>query len=158
MAAAQRATAGAIPADYLARYRRAAASCAGLPWPVLAAIGQVETGHGANTADSSAGAQGPMQFLPDTFAQYAVDADHDGVADIRDPDDAVATAARYLCANGAGAGAQPLRDAIFRYNHADWYVVMVLRIGDQIAAANGLPPLPVDVVAAAPEPTPTPTP
>ena len=45
---------------------------------------------------------GPMQFLPSTFAHYAVDGDHDGLLDIMSPGDAIFTAARYLCANGGG--------------------------------------------------------
>ena len=117
-----------IPASYLALYRAAATTCAGLPWTVLAAIGAVETGHGANTHVSSKGAMGPMQFLPSTFAAYAVDGDRDGVADIHDPDDAVYTAARYLCHAGAGLGGQSLYDAIWAYNHADWYVRKVLSL------------------------------
>jgi membrane-bound lytic murein transglycosylase B len=117
-----------IPPAYLALYRAAAATCTGLPWTVLAAIGAVETGHGANTAVSSKGAMGPMQFLPTTFAAYAVDADRDGVANINDPTDAVYTAARYLCFAGAGLGGQALYDAIWAYNHADWYVRDVLRL------------------------------
>ena len=66
---------------------------------MLAAIGQVESGHGRNTSTSSAGAMGPMQFEPATFAAYAVDGDHDGVKSIMDPADAIYTAAHYLCAN-----------------------------------------------------------
>ena len=69
-----------------------------------------------------------MQFMPSTFAAYAVDGDGDGRADIRNPADAVYTAAHYLCANEAGSSDDGLRSAIFRYNHADWYVAMVLRI------------------------------
>ena len=118
----------AIPPSYLALYRAAAATCTGLPWTVLAAIGGVETGHGANTHVSSKGAMGPMQFLPSTFAAYAVDGDRDGVADITDPADAVYTAARYLCIAGAGLGGQALYDAIWAYNHADWYVRDVLKL------------------------------
>jgi hypothetical protein len=117
-----------IPPAYLALYRAAATTCAGLPWTVLAAIGAVETGHGANTHVSSKGAVGPMQFLPTTFAAYAVDGDHDGVADIRDPADAVYTAARYLCYAGAGLGGESLYDAIWAYNHADWYVREVINL------------------------------
>ena len=117
-----------IPPSYLALYRAAATTCTGLPWTVLAAIGAVETGHGANTHVSSKGAMGPMQFLPSTFAAYAVDGDHDGVADIRDPADAVYTAARYLCYAGAGLGGQSLYDAIWAYNHADWYVREVINL------------------------------
>ncbi len=138
---ANTATARGIPVTFLALYRAAAATCPGLPWPVLAAIGQVETGHGTNPNDSSAGAQGPMQFLPSTFAAYAVDGDGDGSADIRNPADAIFSAAKYVCANGAGHSDAGLRRAIFRYNHANWYVALVLRIGAQIADRFGEPPV-----------------
>ena len=117
-----------IPASYLRLYRSAASTCPGLPWTVLAAIGAVETGHGADTSVSSAGAMGPMQFLPSTWRYYGMDANGDGVADINNPDDAVYSAARYLCASGAGRGGQALYDAIFAYNHADWYVRAVLKL------------------------------
>jgi len=115
---------GVLPpsAEYLGLYKKAATTCPGLSWTVLAAIGQVESGHGRNDGPSSAGALGPMQFEPATFAEYAVDGDHDGKTDIMDPADAIYTAARYLCANGAGRGVQALASAIFDYNHAGWYV------------------------------------
>jgi membrane-bound lytic murein transglycosylase B len=100
---------------------------------VLAAIGQVESGHGRDTSTSYAGAMGPMQFLPETFDAYAVDGDDDGVADIMDPADAIYTAASYLCANGANRGPQPLYNAIWHYNHADWYVQMVLALAKMYA-------------------------
>jgi membrane-bound lytic murein transglycosylase B len=121
-------------AEYMALYHRAAATCAGLSWTVLAAIGQVESGHGRNPAVSSAGAMGPMQFLPSTFASYAVDGNGDGQANIMDPSDAIFTAARYLCANGAGRGGGALANAIWHYNHADWYVQMVLTLAEKYAA------------------------
>lgn len=123
MSAYARAT---VPAGYLALYRGAAATCVGLPWTVLAGIGAVETGHGADTRTSRKGAEGPMQFLPSTFAAFAVDGNGDGVADIQNPADAVYSAARYLCLAGAGRGGQALYDAIWAYNHADWYVREVL--------------------------------
>ena len=141
-AAAHRAKAGGIPTDYLALYRASAQTCPGLPWVVIAAIGQVETGHGSNHNDSSAGAQGPMQFLPATFAAYAVDGNGDGVKDIRNPADAIFTAAAYLCANHGGRDPKGLRGAIFRYNHANWYVELVLNIAAQLAQRFGEPPPP----------------
>ena len=68
-----------IPPAYLALYMDAAQTCPGLPWGVLAGIGKVESDHGRSTAPgvhsgaNYAGAEGPMQFEPATFAQYAVD-------------------------------------------------------------------------------------
>ncbi|MBW3561531.1 MAG: lytic transglycosylase domain-containing protein [Actinobacteria bacterium] len=109
----------------LSLYRQAAATCPGLPWPVLAAVGRVETNHGRLVAVSSAGAEGPMQFLPGTWARWGVDADGDGTADVWDPTDAVFSAARYLCASGAH-DPSGIRRALFAYNPADWYVDLVL--------------------------------
>jgi len=147
LAAARAASAGAapagpvtalgIPAEYEAAYRAAAPSCPGLRWTLLAAVGQVESGHGRNQGPSSAGAIGPMQFMPGTFRRYAVDGDHDGVADPWDAEDAVWTAARYLCATGARGGTpQGTHDALFAYNRAEWYVQLVLATERAIAAAG----------------------
>jgi hypothetical protein len=117
---------GDIPADMLALYQQATAQrCPGMPWSVLAAVGKVETNHGRNVAVSSAGALGPMQFMPPTWRAYGVDADGDGIADVMSPVDSVHGAAHYLCASGAGNPLR-LRDAIWAYNHADWYVDLVL--------------------------------
>jgi len=116
------------PKTYKALYQLAASYCPGLSWKVLAAIGQVESGHGRNLGPSSAGALGPMQFMPRTWAYYGVDGDGDGKADIMSPYDAVPAASLYLCANGAGRGGQSLYRAIWRYNHADWYVKKVLAL------------------------------
>jgi hypothetical protein len=63
----------AVPAGWLSLYRRAATTCPGLPWSVVAGIGTVETGSGRSTAPgvwsgaNGAGAEGPMQFLPSIF-------------------------------------------------------------------------------------------
>ena len=124
----------AVPRDFRALYVAAARTCKGLPWSVLAAIGQVETGHGQNTNTSYAGAQGPMQFMPATFAAYGVDGDRDRVADINNTADAIFSAANYLCANGGGRGPAALARAIWHYNNADWYVALVLKLAGQLAA------------------------
>ena len=101
---------------------------------VLAAVNFVESGFGRIRSSSSAGAQGPMQFMPATFAAYGVDGDGDGDRDVQDPADAVFSAANYLCRNGAGRGETALARAIWHYNHADWYVQLVLKLAGQYAA------------------------
>ncbi|MDQ1463986.1 MAG: hypothetical protein QOC73_927 [Actinomycetota bacterium] len=120
-----------LPPTFRALYQAAAATCPGLSWTVLAAIGQVETHHGRGTMVSTAGALGPMQFMAPTFIHYATDGDHDGKADIMNPADAIFTAATYLCANGAG-NPDSLYSAIWNYNHADWYVQLVLALSAKI--------------------------
>jgi soluble lytic murein transglycosylase-like protein len=102
---------------------QAAGSEYGIDWRVLAAINLVETGLGTNTNVSSAGAVGWMQFMPATWRAYGRDASGDGIADPHDPYDAIYSAARYLEAAGARTD---LPKAIWAYNHADWYVRMVL--------------------------------
>jgi hypothetical protein len=119
------------PRDWRELYIDSARYCPGLSWTVLAAIGQVESAHGKHLGPSSAGALGPMQFLPSTWAAYGVDGDGDGAADIMNPFDAVPGAANYLCRSGAQKGEQGLYNAIFAYNHADWYVRKVLGIAAQ---------------------------
>lgn len=126
LAAAGPVTALQIPAAYEATYRSAAHRCPGMRWTLLAAVGQVESGHGRNNGPSSAGAVGPMQFMPATFAVYGVDGNGDSRTDPWDFRDAIPSAARYLCASGAGKGDDGVRRALFAYNHAQWYVDLVL--------------------------------
>lgn len=128
-----------IPKNFLQLYQSAATTCHGMNWTVLAAVGQVESGHGANNGPSSSGAEGPMQFLPSTFAAYAVDGDGDGDKDIWSPADSIYTAAHYLCANGAGRGPRGLYSALWNYNHADWYVQMVAAVAVKIARQFHVP-------------------
>jgi hypothetical protein len=125
--AASTAHGNAIPPTYLVLFKAAALTCPGMDWHLLAAIGQVESHDGQNMGPSSAGAEGPMQFMPATFAHYAVDGNHDGILDIWSPADAIFSAANDMCQNGAGSPGG-LHGAIFNYNHAEWYVQMVLRI------------------------------
>ena len=126
LAAAQPGGAVTMSEEYRRAYRAAAGTCPGMAWTLLAAVGQVESGHGRNPGPSSAGAIGPMQFMPATFAAYGVDGDGDGVRDAWDPQDAIFSAANYLCASGAGSGADGVHRALLAYNHAEWYVRLVL--------------------------------
>ncbi|HEY6787436.1 MAG TPA: lytic transglycosylase domain-containing protein [Trebonia sp.] len=123
------------PANYLVLYQESAAQyCPGLSWTVLAAIGEIESDNGQNMGPSSAGALGPMQFLPSTWATWGTDGFGDtGPPDIVNPYDAVPSAARMLCADGAAQGGQSLWNAIFDYNHASWYVDEVLTLAQEYA-------------------------
>ena len=108
---------------YLLPIYQAAAVQYGVPWPVLAAINEVETDFGTDLSVSTAGAVGWMQFMPETWLQYGVDALGAGYADPYNPVDAIFAAARYLHAAGASTD---LRAAILAYNHSEAYVESVL--------------------------------
>jgi hypothetical protein len=129
-----RPAAATIPPRYLTLYRQAARTCPGLSWPVLAGIGTVESDNGQSRArgvhrgKNRKGAEGPMQFEPATFAEYAVRADPGARLTPYDARDAIFTAARMLCADGAARGPRGLRGAIYAYNHACWYVRDVLAL------------------------------
>jgi murein DD-endopeptidase MepM/ murein hydrolase activator NlpD len=116
-------------AELEALWQRAGAAY-GIPWPVLAAINKVETNFGQNMGPSSAGAVGWMQFMPDTWLRWGVDASGDGVADPWNPEDAVYAAARYLAAAG---GRTDIYRGVYAYNHADWYVQEVLDLAQTYA-------------------------
>ncbi|MGD0062909.1 MAG: lytic transglycosylase domain-containing protein [Streptosporangiaceae bacterium] len=123
-----------VPSSLLTLYQASAEKyCPGMSWTVLAAINEIESGDGANEGPSSAGALGPMQFIPSTWAEWGIDAfGQTGTPDIMNPLDAVPSAARMLCAAGAGNSAT-LSGAIFAYNHATWYVDEVLALASEYA-------------------------
>ena len=123
-----------IPAAYLRLYREAAVRF-GLPWELLAAVGKVESDHGRDPGSdvpNAAGAVGPMQFEPATFAAYSWAAG-DAAPDIDDPHDAIEAAAAMLAANGAPAQTER---ALYAYNHAGWYVQEVLGWAAAYSAAQ----------------------
>ena len=91
----------------------------GVPWHVLAAVNFVESAFGKLRSPSSAGAQGPMQFLPSTWRAYGLG------GDIHEPRDAIMGAANYLRANGAP---RTLWRALYRYNPSRLYVAAVIRL------------------------------
>jgi cell wall-associated NlpC family hydrolase len=140
--AAGRAT---IPADYLHLYQQAGRKY-GVPWVVLAGIGEAETNQGRTTLPgvhsgaNAFGAAGPMQIgisgaagntwggspvhpASDQVAGVATDGNGDGIASVYEPADAIAGAAKYLVAHGAQNN---VNGAIFAYNHLLSYVQTVL--------------------------------
>ncbi|UQD53143.1 secreted cell wall DL-endopeptidase [Bacillus methanolicus] len=148
-----------IPAQFIPYYK-AAEKKYGVPWNLIAAEHRVETRFSTiNPMISPVGAEGHLQFMPCTwvgwkhpscgglgkgniptsqktnpaviakYGGYGVDANGDGKADPWDIEDAIYSVANYLAANGAAEGR--FRDAVFAYNHADWYVEEVLGFADQ---------------------------
>ena len=128
-----------IPAGYLRLYRAAGVRYR-LPWPLLAAIGKVESDHGrtrlagVRSGSNWAGACGPMQIgcVPgskagNAWARY-------GRGSVYDPADAIPAAARYLVDHGAR---RHLDRALFTYNHSWSYVAKVKQLARRYAARGG---------------------
>ena len=114
------------PADELTGYYKEAEAKFGVPWQYLAAVHLVETRMGRIRGTSTAGAQGPMQFLPSTWKAYGMG------GDINDPHDAIFGAANYLKANGGASGR--MDNALYRYNNSHRYVRAVTLYAQQIQA------------------------
>jgi membrane-bound lytic murein transglycosylase B len=134
-----RAAAADIPSSYLRLYRIAGARYR-VPWPVLAAIGRVESDHGRSTlpgvrsGSNWAGACGPMQLgcVPgskagNAWARYGHGSPHDPAA-------AIPAAARYLVDHGAHRN---LDQAIYAYNHSWAYVARVKQLARRYVARRG---------------------
>lgn len=116
------------PADELLGAYHDTQGATGVDWNYLAAINLVESRFGRINGNSPDGAQGPMQFLPSTFAAYGAG------GDIHAPHDAIAAAGRYLAANGFASD----RDgAIHHYNHSAAYVRAVEDYAEVLAADPG---------------------
>jgi len=112
------------PPEVLRGFYAEAEALSGVPWPYLAAIHLVETRMGRIEGLSSAGAQGPMQFLPSTWEECCS-------GDVHDDHDAIVGAARYLVRNGAPAD---MDRALFRYNNHRGYVEAIKAHASVMAA------------------------
>jgi len=110
--------------DVLLGYYREAQQAYGIPWQYLAAINLIETNMGRIQGLSSAGAQGPMQFMPATWASY-------GRGDVNNPHDAILAAGRYLQAHGSASN---MTRAIYAYNPSMLYVRAVELYAQQMFA------------------------
>ena len=112
------------PIDDLLSYYKEAEAKFGVPWYYLASINLIETRMGRIRGDSTAGAQGPMQFIPSTWAAY-------GQGDVNSPHDAILAAARYLKAAGAPGD---MTKAVFAYNHSLGYTNAVIAYAEVMHA------------------------
>jgi hypothetical protein len=151
-----------IPKRYLGFYSEAAATCRGLTWQVLAAIGKIESDHGRSSAPGvKSGVNrfgccaGPMQFnirngRPSTWDTWGTGV----VAQVYDPAHAVPAAARKLCGDGLAQperirqdpcpnvlGSAALHVALKRYNNACWYVHEVVTLAGRYTS-SAPPPAP----------------
>jgi len=145
----------AIPANYLALFKSTGAKY-GVPWVILAGIGKVESDDGrsnlpgVHSASNAFGAAGPMQIgisgasgntwggaaihpASEKVSGVATDGDGDGIANVYDPADAIAGAAKYLLAHGVLDNVQ---GAIFAYNHLESYVQTVLAYAGNYASGG----------------------
>ena len=112
--------------EVLLSYYREVQQAYGIAWQYLAAINLIETNMGRIQGLSSAGAQGPMQFMPATWASY-------GRGDVNNPRDAILAAGRYLQAHGAPAN---MTRAIYAYNPSMLYVRAVQLYAEQMLASE----------------------
>ena len=112
------------PVAQLRAWYDESAAASGVPWTVLAAVHLVETRFGRLQGVSHAGAMGPMQFIPETWARFG------NGGDILDPHDAIMAAGRHLSAHGA---ARDLGRALWHYNQSPSYVSAVLAYHERLA-------------------------
>ena len=118
-------TGPAEPADRLRGYYLEAQRRFGVSWQLLAAVNYVESAFNKLRNASTAGAQGPMQFIPSSWRRYGLG------GNVHDPHDAILGAANYLHANGAPRNN---RRALYRYNPSWLYVDAVLRYSSRFRA------------------------
>lgn len=123
-----------VPAEYRSVILDAAARCPVVPPQVLAAQLASESSWDSN-ATSPAGAQGLAQFMPEVWAQYAVDGNGDGSIDVWDPVDAIHSAAELNCVNAdlvADVPGDRLSNILAAYNAGF----------NQVIKYDGVPPFP----------------
>ena len=117
------------PVDELLRHYRDAEAEIGADWELLAAINLVETRMGRIVGFSTAGARGPMQFIPASWAAFGAD------GDIDDARDSIFAAARHLTERPGSPPSE--RGALFNYNNSPDYVDAVQAYADVLRVDPG---------------------
>ncbi len=145
---------GRVESDH-GRYGNNALTDSGVSEPGIYGIPLDGSNGTANISDTDAGeldddpvfdrAVGPMQFIPSTWSVVGVDGDGDGVRNPQDIDDAALATAVYLCSGEEDLATDAgRRSAVYRYNHSQAYVDLVLSImaayseGNFAAIPNGV--------------------
>jgi membrane-bound lytic murein transglycosylase B len=144
---------GRVESDH-GRYGGNTLNANGLATPGIFGIALDGSNGTSRISDSDAGlydsdskfdrAVGPMQFIPSTWRVVGVDADGDGERNPQDIDDAALASAVYLCSGDDDLSTEAgQRASVFRYNHSQSYVDLVLSImrayssGDFTSVPNG---------------------
>jgi hypothetical protein len=85
---------------------------------------------------SYAGAIGPAQFIPSSVVNYFKDGNSDGIRDPFDMEDAIASIAYYLNKAGWNVDETSRKNAVWNYNHHDYYVKTIMGLLKELSSAG----------------------
>lgn len=144
-----------VPDKYKGLIEKAGNTCSDVSPNLLAALLETESGFNPKAA-SPVGAQGIAQFMPSTWESSGIDGNGDGKRDIWDPEDAIPSAAKYLCdiakevkdvpgnkqsnilaAYNAGSGAVIKYGGVPPYKETQGYVQSITALADKPSVPSG---------------------
>ncbi|MGW3360552.1 C40 family peptidase [Streptomyces bungoensis] len=145
----------AVPGQYRSLIQESGNTCPEVTPNLLAALLTQESGFNPK-AHSPVGAQGIAQFMPSTWETHGVDGNGDGKRDVWDPEDAIPSAAQYLCgiakdvqnvpgdkqsnmlaAYNAGSGAVRKYGGVPPYKETQNYVRSIQALANKPATGSG---------------------